>query len=71
MKSGAADYISKPFDVEELKVVVQKALEKAELVDENIFLRRELEDAARVDGAKIGRVARRIVELGGLNPLAR
>jgi two-component system response regulator PilR (NtrC family) len=43
MKRGAYDYISKPFDVEELKVVVQKALEKAELVDENIFLRRELE----------------------------
>ena len=47
MKRGAYDYISKPFDVEELKVVVQKALEKAELVDENIFLRRELEDKYR------------------------
>jgi two-component system, NtrC family, response regulator PilR len=43
MKLGAYDYISKPFDVEELKVVVQKALEKAELVDENVYLRRELE----------------------------
>jgi len=47
MKRGAYDYISKPFDVEELKVVVQKALEKTELVDENIFLRRELEDKYR------------------------
>ena len=47
MKQGAYDYISKPFDVEELKVVVQKALEKAELVDENLFLRRELEDKYR------------------------
>jgi two-component system response regulator PilR (NtrC family) len=43
MKLGAYDYISKPFDNEELKVVVQKALEKAELVDENVYLRRELE----------------------------
>ncbi len=43
MKLGAYDYISKPFDVEELKVVVQKAIEKAELVDENIYLRQELE----------------------------
>ena len=43
MKRGAYDYISKPFDVEELKVVVQKALEKTELVDENVYLRRELE----------------------------
>jgi len=43
MKLGAADYISKPFDVEELKIVAQKALERAELADENIYLRRELE----------------------------
>jgi len=42
MKLGAADYISKPFDVEELKIVAQKALERAELADENIYLRREL-----------------------------
>jgi two-component system response regulator PilR (NtrC family) len=43
MKLGAADYVSKPFDVEELKIVAQKALERAELADENIYLRRELE----------------------------
>ncbi|MEA2564363.1 MAG: two-component system, NtrC family, response regulator PilR [Acidobacteriota bacterium] len=43
MKSGAADYISKPFDVEELKIVVLKALEREQLAEENIYLRRELE----------------------------
>jgi two-component system response regulator PilR (NtrC family) len=43
MKLGAYDYVSKPFDVEELKVLVKKALEKTELVDENVYLRRELE----------------------------
>ena len=43
MKLGAADYVSKPFDVEELKIVAQKALELAELADENVYLRRELE----------------------------
>jgi two-component system response regulator PilR (NtrC family) len=43
MKSGASDYVSKPFDVEELKIVVQKALEREQLADENIYLRRELE----------------------------
>jgi two-component system, NtrC family, response regulator PilR len=43
MKLGAADYVSKPFDVEELKIVAQKALERAELSRENIYLRRELE----------------------------
>jgi DNA-binding NtrC family response regulator len=43
MKLGAFDYVSKPFDVDELKVVVQKAIEKTELVAENVYLRRELE----------------------------
>ncbi|HEV8582583.1 MAG TPA: sigma-54 dependent transcriptional regulator [Thermoanaerobaculia bacterium] len=43
MKLGAADYVSKPFDVDELKIVAQKALERAELADENVYLRRELE----------------------------
>ena len=43
MRLGAYDYVSKPFDVEELKVLIQKALEKTELVAENVYLRRELE----------------------------
>jgi DNA-binding NtrC family response regulator len=43
MKLGAADYVSKPFDTEELKIVVHKALERSRLADENVYLRRELE----------------------------
>ncbi len=43
MKLGAYDYVSKPFDVDEMKVLVEKALEKTELVDENVYLRRELQ----------------------------
>jgi DNA-binding NtrC family response regulator len=43
MKLGAYDYISKPFDVDELKIIVQKALERAELVDENVYLKKALE----------------------------
>ncbi len=43
MKLGAYDYVSKPFDVEELKIITQKALERAKLADENVYLRRELE----------------------------
>ncbi len=42
MKAGAYDYISKPFDVDEIKVVCNRALEQAELKDENVYLRREL-----------------------------
>lgn len=47
MKAGAYDYISKPFDVDEIKVVAKRALEQAELKDENVYLRRELEEKYR------------------------
>jgi DNA-binding NtrC family response regulator len=47
MKLGAADYVSKPFDTEELKIVVHKALERSRLADENVYLRRELEQKYR------------------------
>jgi two-component system response regulator PilR (NtrC family) len=43
MRLGAYDYLSKPFDVDEVKVLVQKALEKTQLVSENTYLRQELE----------------------------
>jgi len=43
MKLGAYNYISKPFDVEELKVVAAGALEKTGLEEENVYLRNELE----------------------------
>ena len=42
MKLGAADYIKKPFDVEELKVVIEKTLGVAELKRQNTALREEI-----------------------------
>jgi two-component system response regulator PilR (NtrC family) len=42
MRLGAYDYVAKPFDVNELKLLVAKALEKAELIGENARLRQEL-----------------------------
>lgn len=39
MKLGAADYVLKPLNPEELKVCVQRALEHQLLVDENRYLR--------------------------------
>ncbi|MFA5881843.1 MAG: sigma-54 dependent transcriptional regulator [Eubacteriales bacterium] len=42
MKIGAVDYISKPFDMEELKIVVQRSLEVVELASEVDYLRGEL-----------------------------
>jgi DNA-binding NtrC family response regulator len=44
LKAGAFDYIAKPFDIEELKIIVRKALERKELEDENIHLRSALEE---------------------------
>ena len=43
MKLGAYDYIFKPFKIEEIKLVIQKALEKRLLRKENILLKREIE----------------------------
>ena len=43
MKLGAYDYITKPFKVDEIKLIIQKALEKGHLRKENILLRREIE----------------------------
>jgi len=42
MKCGAADYIIKPFDIEEMKIIIQKNLAVQELVKEVDFLRKEL-----------------------------
>jgi two-component system response regulator PilR (NtrC family) len=42
MKLGAHDYITKPFDVEELKIVVRGALEKQRLEEENRRFKSEL-----------------------------
>ena len=44
MKLGAFDYLPKPFTNEELMLVVQRAIEKKRLVEENLYLRKELFD---------------------------
>ncbi|HNT35061.1 MAG TPA: sigma-54 dependent transcriptional regulator [bacterium] len=43
MKLGAHDYIKKPFDVEELKLIIQKALEFSSLEREVLRLRRDVQ----------------------------
>ncbi len=44
MKLGAHDYITKPFDRDELQIVIEKALNLQSLMVENIRLRQELTD---------------------------
>jgi two-component system response regulator PilR (NtrC family) len=64
MKEGAYDYVTKPFKVDELRVVVDKALEKKLLSSENRRLRKELKSHSR-DRSVIGNSAeiRRVCEL--------
>ncbi|MGA9994587.1 MAG: sigma-54 dependent transcriptional regulator [Pyrinomonadaceae bacterium] len=56
-KLGADDFIQKPFDVDELKLIVAKALEKLELKQENQAFRRAQHERGNL-GNIIGRSAR-------------
>jgi len=47
-KLGADDFVTKPFDVEELKLIVRKTLEKQELIDENRAFKRAQRDRGSV-----------------------
>lgn len=49
IKGGAYDYITKPFRVEEIEVVLQRALEFQRLNHENINLRRQLKAKYKFD----------------------
>jgi len=44
MKEGAYDYITKPFKVEEIKLIINNALEKKNLQKENILLKQVVRD---------------------------
>ncbi len=49
MKRGAYDYLTKPFKVDEIGVVVERALEKRALLRDNLELRAELSGRFRLD----------------------
>lgn len=44
MKQGACDYITKPLNIDELRIVIDKALEKRRLRSENVYLKKQLRD---------------------------
>jgi DNA-binding NtrC family response regulator len=56
MKLGAFDYLSKPFDPDELKLVVERALERRRLLQENRTLKTEVSSKYRFENI-IGRSA--------------
>lgn len=49
MKLGAFDYLPKPFDPDELKLVVQRALERRQLLRENLDLKSEVSAKYRLE----------------------
>jgi DNA-binding NtrC family response regulator len=53
MKAGAYDYLPKPFELDELRLVVEKAFEHLEMAEENRRLRRQLVSEGQF-GAMIG-----------------
>jgi DNA-binding NtrC family response regulator len=54
VKSGAYDYLSKPFEVDDLRLVVKNAFENVQLRRENESLRRRIQIEASQRGALIG-----------------
>ncbi len=68
MKLGAYDYVTKPFRVEELKLILQRMAEKVRLVMENQFLRAHVNNEMQLhamigSSAKIQEVLRLIGRL--------
>jgi two-component system, NtrC family, response regulator PilR len=64
MKHGAYDYLTKPFQVDEINAVIGRALEKRALVEDNLALRDQL--AGRVRLAKLlgkSRAMQKVFEL--------
>jgi two-component system, NtrC family, response regulator PilR len=57
MKLGAYDYITKPFKLDEVNLIVRNALERKRLRDENLYLRRQLETQHRFENI-IGKSSR-------------
>ena len=54
MKQGAYDYLTKPFNIDEVNAVIERALEKRALVEENIALRERIAGRMRL-GDLIGK----------------
>jgi len=46
MKQGAADYITKPFKIDEIKLVIEKCINRRNLVRENNTLKKQLQDSS-------------------------
>jgi two-component system response regulator PilR (NtrC family) len=57
MKLGAYDYITKPFKLDEVELIIRNGLERKRLRDENLYLRKQLETQHRFENI-IGKSSR-------------
>lgn len=48
MRMGAADYISKPVDLDELDILIERIIERKNLMSENKLLRSQLQDKYKI-----------------------
>ena len=68
MKQGAADYITKPFRVDEIKLAIEKSINRRRLIGENTELKRQLQGDNSFDNfigksevlVKVKKLARRV-----------
>lgn len=53
LSDGAYDYFSKPFDLEDMRVVIRRAAENARLIREVEDLRRQMEESRKADAPRL------------------
>ena len=66
MNLGAHDYVTKPFDIQELLMRVGSALERQQLLNENREYKQSLEQLV---AERTSELMNRVKELNALNPL--
>ena len=65
MRAGACDYLTKPFNLAEMRITVERALEKQRLLRENRDYQRDLESKVEARTVELRRKNREIEELFG------
>ena len=54
MQAGAFDYLSKPIDLDDLDLILRRAVERKHLLSENRELKRQIEGTSRLEGIVSG-----------------
>ncbi len=63
IREGAADYVTKPFNLEEVQIVVERTLEKRRLIVENRAYQEHLEDVVEIRTAELVDKSQKVEDL--------